>query len=156
MIARARGLATAVAAVMFAAMFGLFVYKIVMRYAFGDAVAWADELGVLLFIWVIFWSCAFVVPDREQIIFDLVYKALPVPVQRIVAIARALLIGALFAAAAPAIFGYLQFLNRTQTPVLRWPVGWVYSCFGLMTAAVIVRSVASIVRLCRPDWRTEV
>ncbi len=50
-----------VAAVLFGAMFCLFVYKIVMRYAFGDAVAWADELGVLLFIWVIFWGCAFVV-----------------------------------------------------------------------------------------------
>jgi len=49
-------------------MFGLFGFKIVMRYAFGDSVAWADELGVLLFIWVIFWGCAFVVTDREQLL----------------------------------------------------------------------------------------
>jgi len=156
MIARAKGFAGAVAAVLFAAMFGLFVYKIVMRYAFGDAVAWADELGVLLFIWVIFWGCAFVVGDREQIAFDLVYKALSPPVKRAVAMFRALLIGGLFAAAAPTIYGYLQFLNRTQTPVLRWPVGWVYSCFGLMVAAVVVRSVVSFVRLCRADWRAQV
>ena len=155
MIARADSAATAVAAAIFAAMFGLFVYKIVMRYAFGDAVAWADELSVFLFIWVIFWGCAFVVRDREQIIFDLVYKALPAPLQRVVALFRALLLGALFAAAAPTIYEYLQFLNRTQSPVLRWPLGWVYSCFGLLTAAVIVRSARSIVRLCRPDWRTQ-
>jgi TRAP-type C4-dicarboxylate transport system permease small subunit len=156
MIARARGLATAVSAVMFAAMFGLFVFKIVMRYVFGDSVAWADELGVLLFIWVIFWSCAFVVTDREQIAFDLVYKALPAPVRRAVAIARSVLIGGLFAAAAPAIYGYLLFLNHTLTPVLRWPVGWVYSCFGLLIAAIVVRSVVGVVRLCRSDWRTQV
>jgi TRAP-type C4-dicarboxylate transport system permease small subunit len=156
MIARARGFATAVSAIMFAAMFGLFVYKIVMRYAFGDAVAWADELSVLLFIWVIFWGCAFVVPEREQIAFDLVYKALPAPVKRTVAIARALLIGGLFAAAAPSIYNYLLFLMRTMTPVLRWPVGWVYSCFGLLVAAVVVRSVISVVRLCRSDWRTQI
>jgi TRAP-type C4-dicarboxylate transport system permease small subunit len=154
--ARANTLATAVAAGLFAAMFGLFVYKIVMRYAFGDAVAWADELGVFLFIWVIFWGCAFVVPDREQIIFDLAYKALPAPAKRVVAIFRALLIGGLFAAAAPTIYGYLQFLNHTQTPVLRWPVGWVYSCFGLLVAAIVVRAVIAIVRLCRADWQTQV
>jgi TRAP-type C4-dicarboxylate transport system permease small subunit len=156
MIARARALATAVSAIMFATMFALFVYKIVMRYAFGDAVAWADELGVLLFIWVIFWGCAFVVPDREQIAFDLVYKALPAPAKRAVAIARALLIGGLFAAASPAIYSYLSFLMRTLTPVLRWPEGWVYSCFGLLVAAVIVRSAISVVRLCGSDWRTQI
>ncbi len=76
--------------------------------------------------------------------------------KRAVAMFRALLIGGLFAAAAPTIFGYLQFLNRTQTPVLRWPVGWVYSCFGVMIAAVVVRSALSFVRLCRADWRTQV
>jgi TRAP-type C4-dicarboxylate transport system permease small subunit len=156
MIARARGFASAIASVMFVAMFALFIYKMVMRYAFGNAVAWADELSVLLFIWVIFWSCAFVVPDREQIAFDLVYKALPAPARRIVAIARALVIGGLFAAAAPTIFGYLQFLMHTQTPVLRWPVGWVYSCFEMLIVAIVFRSVVSIVRLCRPDWRSQV
>jgi TRAP-type C4-dicarboxylate transport system permease small subunit len=156
MIARAKGLATGIAAVMFVVMFALFVYKIIMRYAFGDAVAWADELSVLLFIWVIFWSCAFVVPDREQIALDLVYNALPATARRFVGMARALLIGGLFAAAAPTIFGYLQFLNHTQTPVLRWPVGWVYCCFELMLAAVIVRSAVSFIRLCRPDWKTQV
>jgi TRAP-type C4-dicarboxylate transport system permease small subunit len=156
MIARAKGAATAVAAALFAVMFGLFFFKIVMRYAFGNAVAWADELGVLLFIWVIFWGCAFVVPDREQITFDLVEKALPPALRRAVAVARALLVGGLFAAALPTIVGYLQFLNHTQTPVLRWPVGWAYSCFALMVAAVVVRSAVSIVRLCGSGWRAEI
>jgi TRAP-type C4-dicarboxylate transport system permease small subunit len=134
-------------------MFGLFVYKLVLRYAFGITVAWADELGVILFIWVIFWTGAFVLSDRDQIVFDLVYKALPAPLQRGVALFRLLLIGGLFAAAAPTIYDYLRFLMRTQTPVLRWPLGWVYSCFALLIAGVIARSAIGIVALCRAGWR---
>jgi len=156
MIARVERLASGIAAILFAAMFGLFVYKIVMRYAFGDAVAWADELCVFLFIWVIFWGYAFVVPDREQIAFDLLVKVLPPAPRRIVAIARAALVGGLFAAAFPTICGYLIFLNHTQSPVMRWPLGWVYGCFGLMVAAVVVRSVVTIVRLCGRGWRAEI
>ena len=49
---------------MFAAVFLIFNYKIVMRYLGHDAVAWADEVSVMLFIWIIFWANAFVVRDR--------------------------------------------------------------------------------------------
>ena len=61
---------------MFACVFLVFVYKIAMRYAGGDAVAWADEVSVVLFVWIIFWANAFVVTDRRQITFDLVYRLL--------------------------------------------------------------------------------
>ena len=135
-------------------MFCLFAFKIVMRYAFGDAVAWGDELGVILFLWVIFWSCALVVRDREQIVFDLAVNAVPRPVARGFAIFRNLLIGGLFAFALPTIAGYLQFLTRSQTAVLRWPVGWVYSCFGLLAAAIVVRAVCALIKLCRPGWES--
>jgi len=37
----------ALAVAMFALVFMAFIYKIVMRYAAGDAVAWADEVSVV-------------------------------------------------------------------------------------------------------------
>ncbi len=39
--------AKGVVSLMFAGVFVVFVYKIVMRYAVGDAVAWADEVCVI-------------------------------------------------------------------------------------------------------------
>ena len=72
--------ATLVAALMFSCVFVAFIYKIVMRYAAGDAVAWADEISVVLFVWIIFWANAFVVDDRRQITFDLVVRLLPPPI----------------------------------------------------------------------------
>ncbi|HMK80782.1 MAG TPA: TRAP transporter small permease subunit, partial [Xanthobacteraceae bacterium] len=69
-------IADGVACALFAAVFLIFVYKIAMRYLAHDAVAWADEISVVLFIWIIFWANAFVVPDRRQITFDLLYRRL--------------------------------------------------------------------------------
>src|SRR5262249_23626157 len=68
--------AEALTNLMFIAVFLSFIYKIVMRYAFGDAVAWADEASVILFIWIVFIANGLVVDDRRQISFDLIYRHL--------------------------------------------------------------------------------
>src|SRR6476659_358363 len=76
------------ASLMFACVFLVFVYRIAMRYAGGDAVAWADEVSVVLFVWIIFWANAFVVKDRRQITFDLLYRHLGERGRRIAAVLR--------------------------------------------------------------------
>ena len=75
--ARLRQLADWIACAMFAAVFVIFNYKIFTRYFEHDEAVWADEVLVILFIWIIFWANAFLVRDTEQITFDLVYRLLP-------------------------------------------------------------------------------
>src|ERR1700704_7012905 len=108
--------ATLVAALMFACVFVAFIYKIVMRYASGDAVAWADEISVVLFVWIIFWANAFLVEDRRQIRFDLVVGLLASPWRRAAAIARLLVVGGLFLWALPGVLDYIAFLWRGSPP----------------------------------------
>src|SRR5579872_6032692 len=90
---RLRRIADTAAALMFAAVFLIFNYKIFTRYFEHDEAVWADEVLVILFIWIIFWANAFLVPDKRQITFDLVYRLLPKTTKRYVAITRAALIG---------------------------------------------------------------
>src|ERR1700723_3653970 len=80
--ARLRPAADWVAIAMFAAVFVIFNYKIFTRYFEHDEAVWADEVLVILFIWIIFWANAFLVRDKEQITFDLVYRLLPEPAKR--------------------------------------------------------------------------
>jgi TRAP-type C4-dicarboxylate transport system permease small subunit len=148
--------ATMAAALMFACVFVIFIYKIVMRYAAGDAVAWADEISVVLFVWIIFWANAFVVEDRRQITFDLVVRLLPPPWRRAAAIVRLLIIGGLFLWALPGVIDYIAFLWRERTPVLSLRLDFVYSCFGLFVVAVVVRSVIQLFHLVRPGWRRHI
>ena len=139
---------------MFACVFAIFLLKIVMRYAAGDPLAWADEVSTVLFVWLVFWANAFLVPDRQQIAFDLLHRNLPRRAQRVVEVVRLLIVGGLFAWALPGVIDYLRFLWRERTPVLQWRLDWAYSCFGLFVLAVVVRSVLSLIQTLR-DARVE-
>jgi TRAP-type C4-dicarboxylate transport system permease small subunit len=141
---------------MFAAVFVIFNYKIVTRYFEHDEAVWADEVLVILFIWIIFWANAFVVRDKDQITFDLVYRLFPDAAKRWIALARVFLIGGIFACALPGSLDYIRFLWREHTPVLSLPLDAVYSCFGIFLIAVIVRAAASAIKLLGPRWQDQI
>ena len=148
-----RRVAQAIASLLFAGVFLVFCYKIIMRYAAHDAVAWADEICVVLFIWIIFWANALLVPDAAQIRFDLLYRAFGPSGQRWIALLRAALIGGLLATSLPGVIDYTLFLWRERTPVLGLRLDYVYACFGLFVAASVVRAVYQILRLLGRNWR---
>ena len=141
---------------MFAAVFLIFNYKIITRYFEHDEAVWADEVSVILFVWIIFWANAFLVPDKSQITFDLVYRPLPDKAKRWFALARLLLIGGIFLWALPGSLDYILFLWREKTPVLSLRLDFVYSCFGLFLIAAVVRAVIGVVRLIGPRWREQI
>lgn len=154
--AKLRQAADAAACLMFAAVFVIFNYKIFTRYFEHDEAVWADEVLVILFVWIVFWANAFLLRDKQQITFDLVYRLLPLSAKRVVALLRAVLVGAVFAWSLPGSLGYIRFLWREHTPVLNLPLDLVYSCFGLFLIAVIIRAALSVVKLCGAHWREEV
>lgn len=141
---------------MFAAVFLIFNYKIFTRYFEHNEAVWADEVLVILFIWIIFWAQAFVVRDRDQITFDLIYRLLPARGRRAAALARHVIVGGVFLWSLPGSLGYIRFLWREHTPVLNLPLDLVYSCFGLFLVAVIVRSFLGARRLLGSRWWNEI
>jgi TRAP-type C4-dicarboxylate transport system permease small subunit len=139
--------------VMFVAVFAAFIYKIVMRYALGDAVAWAEEATVVLFIWVVFLANGLVVGEHRQIAFDLVYRNASPVAQRFMAVARILLVGGIFACALPSAVDYIMFLWRERTPVMGLSLDHVYACFAIFMSAMIVRMLYRLALLLGPRWR---
>jgi TRAP-type C4-dicarboxylate transport system permease small subunit len=125
---------------MFVLVFIAFIYKIVMRYAVGDAVAWADEVSVVLFIWMVFLANGFVLEDRRQIVFDLIHRNLSPRAQHAIEIIRGLLVCSIIVCGFPGAIDYTAFLWRERTPVLRWRLDIVYACFALFLLAVVARS----------------
>jgi TRAP-type C4-dicarboxylate transport system permease small subunit len=154
--ARFRQIADWVSSTMFAAVFVIFNYKIFTRYFEHDEAVWADEVLVILFIWIIFWAQAFVVRDQDQISFDIVVRLLPARGKRLAAMLRHILIGGVFLWALPGSLGYIRFLWREHTPVLNLPLDWVYSCFGIFLIAVVVRSLLGAGQLLGARWRDHI
>jgi TRAP-type C4-dicarboxylate transport system permease small subunit len=145
-----------VACAMFAAVFLIFNYKIFTRYFEHDEAVWADEVLVILFIWIIFWVNAFLLADKNQITFDLFYRLLPPAAKRFAALTRYILVGGIFLWALPGSLDYIAFLWREHTPVLNLRLDFVYSCFGVFLIAVIVRSIFGAIKLLGPRWRTHI
>lgn len=141
--------AEAVGGGLFVLLFLVFLVQIVARFGFDRPLPWTDELAVVLYVWVILWSTAFVVPQREHVAFDLVYNAMPAGIRRVFRGLAALLFGGLALWALPASWDYIHFMAREGTPVLGLSFMAVFLPFALMLVGVVVRSAFTLWRLLR-------
>ena len=145
----AESAAALVAALLLAGIFGVILVGVFARYVLAHPLAWVDEIAVILFLWLVFWTGALVVRSREHVAFDLVYEMLPPGAQRAVGIAGSLTCALLFAFACPKIADYIAFLWRERTPVLQWRQDWIYVCFTLFIAVAALRFAAHAIELLR-------
>ena len=136
--------ANAVGGGLFLALFIVFVIQVTARFGFNKPMAWTDEAAVILYVWIILWAAAVVVPEREHVAFDLVWNSVNRRSRQLMKIAGNLLVGGLALVAIPACWDYVHFMRREGTPVLGLPFMWVFLPFVLMLLALVVRAVLAI------------
>lgn len=136
--------AEAVGGGLFAALFAVFIVQIVARFGFGRPLPWTDELAVILYVWVILWACAFVVPEREHVVFDLVWNSVGRRTRLVMRVLGNLMLGGLAFVAIPASWDYVHFMAREGTPVLNVPFMLVFLPFVLLLAALALRGAWGI------------
>ena len=69
--------AESVLVLMMAAMFVAFILQVLFRYALNLPVGWTDEVCTLVWMWGILWGASFVLKNRDDIRFDMLYSRLP-------------------------------------------------------------------------------
>lgn len=139
-----RHAANTLGGVLFLMLFGVFIVQIAARFGFNQPLPWTDEAAVILYIWVILWSAAAVVPEREHVVFDLVWNIVGRRIRQVMRILGNLLIGGLALVGLPGSWDYVKFMARENSPVLGLPLMWVYLPFVLLLIALIARSVWAI------------
>ena len=137
-------IANAIGGTLFLALFVVFIIQITARFGFSKPLPWTDEAAVILYIWTILWAAAFVVPQREHVVFDLVWNAVGQRSRQTMQVLGNALIGTLALIAVPASWDYVHFMAREGTPVLGVPFMWVYLPFVFLLVALVVRSVWAI------------
>ena len=130
--------------VIFLCLFLTFLVQITARFVFNKPLPWTDELAVVLYLWVILWAAAFMVPEREHVVFDLVWNSVSTPVRRVMKIVGNLMIGGLALVAIPASWDYVHFMAREGTPVLGVSFQWVFMPFMFLLIALVLRSAWGI------------
>ncbi|MES2510310.1 MAG: TRAP transporter small permease [Pseudomonadota bacterium] len=134
-----RKAANAIGGGLFLTLFLVFVVQVVARFVFNKPMAWTDELAVILYVWVILWAAAFVVPEREHVVFDMVWNNVPQRARQVMAITGNLMVGGLALYGIPGTWDYVHFMAREGTPVLGMPFMWVFLPFVFLLAAIAAR-----------------
>ena len=148
-------IAQALAATIFALLFLTFVVQVAARFVWNQPLAWSDELIVILYIAMVFWSAAALLKERDHVMFDLVYAALPPQGQRVMALAAAVLMAALMGVLLPYAFDYVRFMHREPTAVLGVPFSLVFAPFLVFVLAVACMYLHKAWKLLRADWREQ-
>ena len=129
---------------LFLTLFIVFVIQVTARFGFNRPMAWTDEAAVILYVWVILWSAAFVVPEREHVAFDLIWNSVNRRTRQVMRVAGNLLVGGVSLCGIPATWDYVHFMNRETSPVLGISFMWVFFPFVLLLVALVIRSAWAI------------
>jgi TRAP-type C4-dicarboxylate transport system permease small subunit len=129
---------------LFLTLFIVFVIQVTARFGFNRPMAWTDEAAVILYVWVILWSAAFVVPEKEHVAFDLIWNSVNLRTRKVMRVAGNLLIGGVALYGIPATWDYVHFMKRESSPVLGISFMLVFLPFVLLLVALVVRSAWAI------------
>ena len=131
-----------ISALLLLAMFLCFILQIAARYVFNYPLGWTDEVSVLCWIWCTLWGAAFVLREKDEVRFDIIYSAASDKTRRIFTIITGIAAIALFGIALPAVFSYVTFLKVERSAYLGIRLDYLYSIYLLFSLAVIVRYAA--------------
>jgi C4-dicarboxylate transporter DctQ subunit len=153
----------AIAATLLAVIFFTFLLQIGTRYApkivdyFGLAeiwpalgtiqpLGWTLELIAILWVWVIFFSCAFVVREWDHVKFDIIYLSVSRRMRTIFAIISALAIVAGMLYALLPTLDYIDWMKIRKTSTVRnpftggkVPMRMIFSVYGAFMIVVAAR-----------------
>ncbi|WP_245435855.1 TRAP transporter small permease [Mesorhizobium tamadayense] len=131
--------AEAVLAAMMALMFAVFILQIAFRYLLNLPIGWTNELSVMLWIWLVLWGAAFVTREEEEIRFDLFYASAGPRGRRIMFLAAATALIALYTISFRAVFDYVTFMRVERTAYLKFRFDWLFSIYLVFVVATLVR-----------------
>lgn len=144
MSAKCKAFANAIGGGLFLTMFVVFIVQITARFGFNKPLPWTDEAAVILYVWVILWAAALIVPEREHVVFDLVWNSVSQRTRQVMKILGNLLIGGLALVGLPATWDYVKFMSREGSPVLGISFMWVFMPLVLLMVALVVRSAWAV------------
>ncbi len=126
---------------MLAAMFLAFLLQIFFRYVLGLPIGWTHELSVILWVWLVLWGAAFVITEREEIRFDIIYGAAGPGARRVMCIITAISLVALYAISFPAVWDYVTFMKVEKTAYLKIRFDHLFSIYIVFVVATIIRYI---------------
>lgn len=148
--------AEGIAAALLAAMFLTFLLQILGRYVMLQPFGWTLELCLILWVWIVFFGCAFVVRDGDHVRFDILVLAVPPGPRRVMAILAALAVAGGMAWSFLPTWDYIDWIGRRRTATVENPLTgekirlkWIFVIYAVFLVALTLRSLWTAAALVR-------
>ena len=136
-------------ALLLAVMFVAFMLQIVFRYVFNLPTGWSFELSLVTWLWLVPFGAAFVVTEREEIRFDLVYGSMGPRLRRVTSALTGLFVIGVYLYSLPAVIDYVMFMKVERTSYLDIRFDFLYAIYPIFAVAVAVRYIWLVVNALR-------
>jgi TRAP-type C4-dicarboxylate transport system permease small subunit len=120
-------------------MFATFIIQIFFRYVLNNPIGWSEEVIVTMWLWTVLWGAAFILSEKEEIRFDIVYSNLSERMRRIFTVITGAVLILLYGISLPASYAYVSFMKVERSAYLHVPINWMYSIYVIFAAACICR-----------------
>jgi TRAP-type C4-dicarboxylate transport system permease small subunit len=122
-------------------MFVSFLLQIAFRYLLNRPLGWTDEVTVLCWVWLVLWGAAFILSDKDEIRFDIVYGLVSQRTRRTFTVISSLALVVLLLVSLPASWNYVLFMKRERSAYLGMRFDYLYSIYVIFSLASIVKHV---------------
>ena len=133
-----------IAATLLAALFITFLLQIFSRYVLNSPFGWTLELCRILWVWIVFFCCAFLVQEKDHVKFNLIYSASSNKSKFIMSIISCLAIILILGWALLPTFDYIDWMKMRKTSTVRIPItgekiklSYIFSIYGIFMISVI-------------------
>ena len=158
-----------IAAMSLAAIFVTFLLQILFRYVpFLEPIGWSVVLISLLWVFVIFFGCSFIVREPDHVAFDVLYFAATPKIRKVLALITAILMVVALVYSLPAVWesvfnNRLMELKKIQTirmPITgdRIAIKWLFAPLVMLMIVVTLRylwRIYTVLRFGPPDTEME-
>ncbi len=155
-----------ISATMLAAVFLTFLLQIFSRYVLLTPFGWTLELCLILWVWIVFFGCAFQVRERDHVTFDIFYLAAPRKVRQVLALVTCASIIVGMGWALLPTWDYIDWMKIRKTTTVenpftgtKIPMRTIFSIYAIFMVAIIIRyswRFADILRNGPPDRDHEI
>lgn len=127
----------------FIILFLSFVYSIFARYIFNRPPAWGTEVQVASYIWTVLLAACYVRRLDKHVKFTMFYDLFSTKGQRVIRIARNLLMGTTYMILLPYSVKYIV-RYRTMSPSFRIPVKYYFAPIIILVLGVMMYSFIDV------------
>ena len=148
LLERLRKVSNFLAASMLAVLFFTFLFQIFSRYVLRSPFGWTLELCLILWVWIVFFGCAFIVRDRDHVTFDIFYYASPKKVQLVLSILSAIGVILIMGYSFLPTIDYIDWMKMRKTTTVKIPftgdkipLKYIFSIYGIFLLSVIFQYI---------------